>query len=253
MGRLGVWVLAGSGAAAGLSVRAGSWAATGDLARGRAGGRHARREKGSRVLTRCRVKICLQWGHPSYMLLAERATSLPHAPSARRLPLETSPALPQHHQSLVPRRRVRARDQGRDRDREGTPYDTSNYYRRPPPSGQNPNCARVAFQLHSLRYPPTILLSLCQCADPRYVTRTYTGRSSDNLQSETPGLHLEPDPLLTLDRSYSNLLQPQQPSTALYGVTPTPSTTTRIARECQDSSWLQSWGAYPTHFGLTMW
>ena len=35
--------------------------------------------------------------------------------------------------------------------------------------------------------------------------------------------------------------------------TPTPSTTTRIARECQDSSWLQSWGAYPTHFGLTMW
>ena len=34
---------------------------------------------------------------------------------------------------------------------------------------------------------------------------------------------------------------------------PTPSTTTRIARECQDSSWLQSWGTYPTHFGLTMW
>ena len=26
-----------------------------------------------------------------------------------------------------------------------------------------------------------------------------------------------------------------------------------IARECQDSSWLQSWGAYPTNFGLTMW
>ena len=35
--------------------------------------------------------------------------------------------------------------------------------------------------------------------------------------------------------------------------TPTPSTTTRIARECQDSSWLQSWGAYPAHFGLTTW
>ena len=30
-------------------------------------------------------------------------------------------------------------------------------------------------------------------------------------------------------------------------------TTTRIARECQDSSWLRSWGAYLVHFGLTMW